>query len=83
MVKTSRIAAPSAQQAKSHGKYRTLGVPLLPEDYSAFAALATAENRSPGNLGRIIVLAYLNARRPAPAAPAPPAAAPAPEGNSP
>jgi hypothetical protein len=38
---------------------RLLGVSLSLDDYAAFAALAAADNRKPGALARIVVLAYL------------------------
>ena len=78
MVKISSLAFSTDMPGR-----RLLGISLSPADYAAFAALAAADNRKPGALARIVVLAYLNSRRPAPAPPAPPAAAPAAEKGTP
>ena len=52
-------------------KYRTLGVPLLQESFAEFVALAAADQRAPGTLGRIAILDFLKQRRAALDPPAP------------
>ena len=64
MVEPLTTASQSpAKVQRPQRNFRTLGVPLPPEVFAAFTALAAADGRTPGALGRMAILEFLAHRK--------------------